>query len=281
MAVCLVTLQRKQELNTGSTAAILRDQAGNEPPVSDEVNAIFYAAHSSSPSILRRSSTPSLAVEVSSLRSQRHNLWNPLYHIRRRHLRQRGNAAPSPLPDSSSIVGSLSPTSQSRPTLGLKTPGVSKGPPSPLPYKAARSTPLAQQSPAVVPSALLPISDTPLQEKSRGESARLEGTISSPVSNAGVPPSGLRVAITSPLQKISTIRPPAATNVAEVAGHVPGQFLGPSFAHKVATVVPLDLGAPPQPDQAQSGAPTLQIPVPQAQTLKRNWFQKFVWDYKK
>jgi hypothetical protein len=34
MAVCPVTLQRMQELNTGLTAAILRDQAGNEPPVS-------------------------------------------------------------------------------------------------------------------------------------------------------------------------------------------------------------------------------------------------------
>jgi hypothetical protein len=119
------------------------------------------------------------------------------------------------------------------------------------------------------------ISDTPLQEESRRESARLEGIISSPVSNAGVPPSGLRVTITSPLRKISAIKPPAATNVPEVTGYVP------SFAHEVATLVPLDLGASPPPDQAQSGAPTLQIPVPQAQTLKRNWFQKFVWDYKK
>ena len=46
MGVCLVTLQRMQELNNGSTAAILRDQAGNGPPVSDEKKTIFYAARS-------------------------------------------------------------------------------------------------------------------------------------------------------------------------------------------------------------------------------------------
>jgi hypothetical protein len=48
MGVCLETLQRTlmQELNNGSTAAILRDQAGNGPPVSDEKKSIFYAAHS-------------------------------------------------------------------------------------------------------------------------------------------------------------------------------------------------------------------------------------------
>jgi hypothetical protein len=45
------------------TAAILRDQAGNGPPVSDEKKTIFYAAHSPSSSMLRRSSTPALAEE--------------------------------------------------------------------------------------------------------------------------------------------------------------------------------------------------------------------------
>ena len=59
--VTLVTLQRMQELNTGSTAAILRDQADNEPPDSDERRAIFYAAHSPSPSMLPRPSSPAPA----------------------------------------------------------------------------------------------------------------------------------------------------------------------------------------------------------------------------
>jgi hypothetical protein len=84
------------------------------------------------------------------------------------------------------------------------------------------------------------------------------------------------VTITSPLPKLSTIKPPAATNVAGVARHVPSQFPGPSFAHEVATVVPPDIGAPPPLDQVQSGAPT-----PQAQTQKKNWIQKYIWDYKK
>ena len=63
MAVCLVTLQGMQELNTISTAAILLDQAGNEAPVSDEK---IYAAHSPSPSISRRSSTLSPGAAMSS-----------------------------------------------------------------------------------------------------------------------------------------------------------------------------------------------------------------------
>jgi hypothetical protein len=117
---------------------------------------------------------------------------------------------------------------------------------------------------------------TSSQGESLGVHARLEGTISSPASNAGIPPSGLRVTITSPLQKLSTIKPPAATNVAGHVRHVPSQFPGPSFAHEVATVVPPDPGAPPPLDQAQSGAPTAL-----AQTLKENWIQKYIWDYKK
>jgi len=43
MVVSDVALQGKRELNTGFTAAIL-DPADNEPPVSDEKKAIFYAA---------------------------------------------------------------------------------------------------------------------------------------------------------------------------------------------------------------------------------------------
>jgi hypothetical protein len=62
---CTVTLQRKQKLSTRSTAAILRNQAGNDPPVSDEEKAVLYAAHAPYPSTLRRSSTPSPAVELS------------------------------------------------------------------------------------------------------------------------------------------------------------------------------------------------------------------------
>ena len=65
MVVCLVALQRMQELNTYSTAAILCDQAGYEPPVFDVKKAIFYTAHPPSPSTLRRSSTPSPAVDLS------------------------------------------------------------------------------------------------------------------------------------------------------------------------------------------------------------------------
>jgi hypothetical protein len=153
---------------------------------------------------------------------------------------------------------------------------------APLPNTAppVSMLPLPPTGPALDPFTACPLSDPSLQEESREESARLEGTISSPVSNAGGPPSGLRVTITSPLQKICTIKPPAATNVAEVAIHVPSQFLGPSFAHEVPTVVPADLGAPPPLDQAQPRAPTPQVPTPQAQTLKRNWFQKHIWDYK-
>jgi hypothetical protein len=64
MAVCLVTLQRMQELNTGSTAAILRDQTEKEPAVPDEKKAIFIAAHSPSSSTLRSSSTLSPTVEL-------------------------------------------------------------------------------------------------------------------------------------------------------------------------------------------------------------------------
>jgi hypothetical protein len=52
-----------QVLNTGSTAAILRDQADNESPVPDEKKTIFYAVHSPSPSMLRRSPTPVPAEE--------------------------------------------------------------------------------------------------------------------------------------------------------------------------------------------------------------------------
>ncbi|KAF8497903.1 hypothetical protein F5888DRAFT_262615 [Russula emetica] len=154
---------------------------------------------------------------------------------------------------------------------------------APLPNTAppVSMLPLPPTGPALAPLTACLLSDTSLQEESpRGESARLEGTISSPVPNAGGPPSGLRVTITSPLHKISTVKPSAATNVAEVARHVPSQFLGPSFAHEVVTVVPPDLGAPPPLDQAQPRAPTPQVPTPQAQTRKRNWFQKHIWDYK-
>lgn len=42
MAVCLIALQRVRELNA-QTAAIL-DPMDNEPPVSDDKKAIFYAA---------------------------------------------------------------------------------------------------------------------------------------------------------------------------------------------------------------------------------------------
>jgi hypothetical protein len=64
-----VTLQRMQELNTGSTAATLRDQADNEPPDSDERRAIFYAARSPSPSMLPPSSTQAPAEEQSEWQS--------------------------------------------------------------------------------------------------------------------------------------------------------------------------------------------------------------------
>jgi hypothetical protein len=65
-----VTLQRMQELNTGSTAAILRDGADkhiNEPPVSGEKKAIFCAAHFPYPSMLGRSSIPAPVEERQSL----------------------------------------------------------------------------------------------------------------------------------------------------------------------------------------------------------------------
>jgi hypothetical protein len=75
MAVCLhclvtfVTLQSMYELNTGSTAAILRDQAGNEPSDSDEGRAKFNVAHSPSPSMLPQSSTPAPAEEQAKWQS--------------------------------------------------------------------------------------------------------------------------------------------------------------------------------------------------------------------
>ncbi|KAN0105756.1 hypothetical protein V8E52_010715 [Russula decolorans] len=134
---------------------------------------------------------------------------------------------------------------------------------------------------ALAPLTACPLSSTSSQAESRVGNACSEGTISSPASNAGVPLSGLRVSITSPLQKLSTIKPHAATNVAEVVGHVPSQFPGPSFAHDVATVVPPDLGAQPPLDQGLSGALTTQVPAAQAQTRKKNWIQKYIWDYKK
>ena len=49
-------------LNTGSTAAILRNQVGNDPPVTDEKKA---TANFPSPSPLRRSFTPSPGVTQS------------------------------------------------------------------------------------------------------------------------------------------------------------------------------------------------------------------------
>ena len=60
-----------------------------------------------------------------------------------------GPSLPSPTLDSCNIVSSLSPTPQSRPTLGIQIPGASRGPQSPSSYKTARSTPLAQQPPEV------------------------------------------------------------------------------------------------------------------------------------
>ena len=63
MAVCLVILQRMQELNTSSTAAILREKAGDELTVSDDN---LYAAHSPYPSMLQRSSTLSPGPAMSS-----------------------------------------------------------------------------------------------------------------------------------------------------------------------------------------------------------------------
>lgn len=118
-----------------------------------------------------------------------------------------------------------------------------------------------------------PFSETSLREELREKSPCFKGSIPSPVPNAGIPPSDLRVTITSPLQKISIPKPPAVNNVPEVARPVPGQFPGTSFAHEVATAVPPDIraDAPPPPDQAHSGAPT----------QRKSWFRKYIWDYKK
>jgi hypothetical protein len=71
-----------------------------------------------------------------------------------------GPSLPSP-PPASSIVGSLSPTPQFRPTLGIQKPGASQGPQSPLYYKTARSTPLTQRPPAVAKITGTSISGTP------------------------------------------------------------------------------------------------------------------------
>lgn len=65
MAVCSVTLQ-SSNLNPSSIAAVLHNQAGYQPPVSDEKKSMFYAAHFPPPSMLPRSPTPSPVVELPS-----------------------------------------------------------------------------------------------------------------------------------------------------------------------------------------------------------------------
>lgn len=91
MVVCLVTLQRRQELITDSTAAILRDQAGNDPPVSNEKKTIFYT--DPSPSTLPRMFTPSSAVELSPRLPAPLSTEYPILHT------PAGNAAPTrPVP---------------------------------------------------------------------------------------------------------------------------------------------------------------------------------------
>ncbi|KAI0268971.1 hypothetical protein BGY98DRAFT_1017479, partial [Russula aff. rugulosa BPL654] len=119
-----------------------------------------------------------------------------------------GPSLPSPLPDSKSIVGSLTPTPQSRPTLGLRIPGTSQGPQSP-PYKTARSTPLAERSPAVAPS---PRSPAPLFPEPL--------IFPTPASNV-VPSTGPAVELSpAPLFPEPLIFPTPASNVAPPTGPV-------------------------------------------------------------
>ena len=180
---------------------------------------------------------------------------------------------------SNSDGGLLSPkVSQPQRHTNLMAPLGSTGPPD-VPAPSPPASPLtfpSRPTPASLQDAALPISLLPLLPTGPA----LAPLTACLPSNTGVPPLGLSVIITSPLQQISTTKPPTETNVAEVAGHVPGQFPDLTFAYEVATVVPSDVDSPPL-NQEWSCASLAHVPAPQTRPGKKNWFQKYIWDYKK
>ena len=144
----------------------------------------------------------------------------------------------SPIPSSvpsSSDGGLLSPKVSQRHTDLMVLLG-STGPPD-IPAPSPPASPLtfpSRPTPASLQDAALPVSLLPLLPTGPA----LAPLTACPPSNTGVPPLGLRVIITSPLQQISITEPPTETNVVEVAGHVPGQFPDPTLGYEVAEVVP-------------------------------------------
>ena len=184
----------------------------------------------------------------------------------------------SPIPSSvpsNSDDSLLSPNQLQRHT-NIMAPLGSTGPPDVptlLPPASPPASPPSLPTPAPLQNtvSLLPLLPT---------GPALDPTTTSPPSYTGAFPLGLRVITTSQLQQINTTEPPTTTNVAEVAGHVLGQFPGPTFAHEVATVVPSDPDSLPL-NQARSYASAPHVLAPQTRTGKKNWFQKYIWDYKK
>ena len=193
-----------------------------------------------------------------------------------------GSPAPSsPIPQcgSSSSVGSPPPTDTPQylssmselPQAEMSPRPPARPPPEPpfnlpsqltaVPAHSTRvplPTSLSPQPPSVTPpstgSAPLaritrPIHDTHLRGVSKGDSAFL-GDMSTTTPSHG----------------------------AEVAGHVPSHRPDPGLQHNVTGVV---TPGPLSQQQVQTVVPTLQVPAPETQKRKRNWFQKYVYDYAK
>jgi hypothetical protein len=147
------------------------------------------------------------------------------------------------LPDSSSIVGSLSPTPQSQPLRDIQIPGAYQGPQSPSFYKTARSTPLTRPSPAVElsPRSAVPLSPTPRPpplliplpppEKATPPQIPLPGTSSraEPLDNT----------IISPWHDVSTRVPgPESFSAGDSAGDPPSQSTDPDSEDDASTITP-------------------------------------------
>ena len=96
-----------------------------------------------------------------------------------------GHPLPSPLPsDSISIIGGLSPTPQSRPSLGMQIPGASRGPQYPSSYETVPSIPLTARPLEVETS---PSSPSSLSSLSRETPTPMGTSIAAPPTGPAVP----------------------------------------------------------------------------------------------
>jgi len=107
-----------------------------------------------------------------------------------------------------------------------------------------------------------------------------EAQVSSPVPIAGLPSSVLNVTIVSPWQIINTSKHKLEDHEGEFVDYVHIQAPVPSPINGGVTSTALDFGvvSPSPPVQAPAIVPPARD---QLNVQKKNWFRKFLWDYKK